>query len=421
MKDKMTDFFNRITPALNKIGENKYLQTIMAAMLGILGPIIIGSFAVLGSVYASRYNLTSITNALNVVSTITINGIALYLAFLIAKHLVPYFIKGDDGSSAGIISLMAFLILTPLGEIKDGKNVVTAIPTTWLSAQGVFSAMIVGLLVARAYVYMKQHKWTIKMPEGVPPMVSNSFANLIPAVVIGAVAAVINYLFALTSWGSFHQMIFSIIQTPLKNVGGSVWAMILVTLLMQLLWFFGIHGTNVINPIVMPIWMAMDLQNLSAYKAGEPVPNIIGLAFFNVVTWSGTALGLVLLMIFIGKSKRYKELGKLAVVPALFGITEPTIFGTPLVLNFNFAVPFITNNTIAIIISYLAIKFGWVARFTGIQTVFGLPLGVFASVGGHTSIIILQLLIQLVLSPLLWYPWFKHADKMALQDEQKAA
>lgn len=421
MKDKMTNFFNRITPALNKVGENKYLQTIMAAMLEILGPIIIGSFAVLGSVYASRYNLTSITDALNVVSTITINSIALYLAFLIAKHLVPYFIKGDDGASAGIISLMAFLILTPLGDIKDGKNVVTAIPTTWLSAQGVFSAMIVGLLVARAYVYMKQHNWTIKMPEGVPPMVSNSFANLIPAVVIGAVAAVINYLFAMTSWGSFHQMIFSIIQTPLKNIGGSIWAMILVTLLMQLLWFFGIHGTNVINPIVMPIWMAMDLQNLSAYKAGQPVPNIIGLAFFNVVTWSGTALGLVLLMIFVGKSKRYKELGRLAVVPALFGITEPTIFGTPLVLNFNFAVPFITNNTVAIIISYLAIKLGWVARFTGVQTVFGLPLGVFATVGGHASIIVLQVLIQLVLSPILWYPWFKHADKLALQDEQQAA
>jgi PTS system cellobiose-specific IIC component len=420
MKDKLTNFFNYIAPGLNKVGENKYLQTITAAMIEILGLIIIGSFAVLGSVYAGRYNLTGITNVLNVVSTITINGIALYLSFLIAKHLVPYFIKNDDGSSAGIISLMAFLILIPLGEVKEGKNLITAIPTTWLSAQGIFSAIIVGLLVARAYVYMKEHKWTIKMPEGVPPMVSNSFANLIPTVVIGVVTTVINYLFTLTSWGSFHQMIFSIIQTPLKNVGSSIWAMILVTLLMQLLWFFGIHGTNVINPIVVPIWMAMDLQNLSAYKAGEPLPNIIGLAFFNVVTWSGTALGLVLLMIFVGKSKRYKELGKLAVVPALFGITEPTIFGTPLVLNFNFAVPFITNNTIAIIISYLAIKFGWIARFTGVQTVFGLPLGVFATVGGHASIVVLQLLIQLVLSPLLWYPWFKHADKLALQDEQKA-
>ncbi|HJE98387.1 MAG TPA: PTS transporter subunit EIIC [Ligilactobacillus acidipiscis] len=420
MKNKMTNFFNKITPTLNRIGENKYLQTIMAAMLEILGPIILGSFAVLGSVYAGRYHLDSLAGAFDVVSALSLNAIALYIAFLIAKHLVPYFIKGDDGSSAGIISLMTFLILTPLGKIKDGSNIITAIPTTWLSSQGIFSAMIVGMLVARAYVYMKQHNWTIKMPAGVPPMVSRSFSNLIPAVVIGALAGVINYLFTLTSWGSVHQMVFAIIQTPLKNIGGSIWAMILVTLLMQLLWFFGIHGTNVINPIVMPIWMSMDLQNLAAYKAGEPLPNIVGFAFFNIVTWSGTALGLVLLMLFAAKSKRYKELGKIAIVPSIFGITEPTIFGTPLVLNFNFAVPFITNNTVAIIISYLAVKIGWVARFTGVQTVFGLPLGIFAGVESKVSIVILQLVIQLVVSPLLWYPWFKHADKLALQDEKNA-
>ncbi|WEV37417.1 PTS transporter subunit EIIC [Lactobacillus sp. ESL0677] len=419
MKEKMTKFFDKITPFLNKVGANKYLQTIMAAMLEILGPIILGSFAVLGSVWSAKYHLTGVTNALNAVSAVTINGMALYIAFLIAKHLVPYFIKGDDGSAAGIISLMVFLILVPLGQIKDKGAVITAIPTTWLSSQGVFSAIIVGVLVAKSYVFMKQHNWTIKMPAGVPPMVSASFANLIPAVVDGIVALLINYLFALTSWGSFHQMIFSIIQTPLQNIGGSIWAMILVSLLMQILWFFGIHGTNVINPIVMPIWMALDMQNLVALKAGKPLPNIIGMAFFNVVTWSGTALGLVLLMVFIGKSKRYKELGKLALIPSLFGITEPTVFGTPLVLNFNFAVPFITNNTIAIIISYLAIKLGIVARFSGVQTTFGLPLGVFAAVEGSASIIVLQLFIQLVLSPLLWYPWFKHADKIAVQEEQK--
>ncbi len=198
--------------------------------------------------------------------------------------------------------------------------------------------------------------------------------------------------------------------------------MIAVSLIMQILWFFGIHGTNVVLPLVTPIWLSMDMENLAAIKAGHAAPNIIGLAFFNVDTWSGLALGLVFLML-IAKSKRYKELGRLAIVPALFGVTEPVIFGTPLVLNFDLAVPFITNNTIALIIAYVATNIGLVGRFSGAQTqtIFGLPLGFHAAVGGHVSIIILQLVIQLILSPLLWYPWFKHADNKALAEEQAAA
>ena len=120
----------------------------------------------------------------------------------------------------------------------------------------------------------------------------------------------------------------------------------------------------------------------------------------------------------IAKSKRYRDLGKIALVPALFGITEPVIFGTPLVLNFDFAIPFITNNTIALLISYFITKIGLVARFTGVQAVFGLPLGFSAAVEGKISIIVLQLIIQLVLSPLLWYPWIRHADKKELVIEK---
>lgn len=332
---------------------------------------------------------------------------------------MPYFLEHDDGTSAGVIALMSFFILTPLGQIKNGKDLITALPTTWLSSQGVFSALIIGLLVARFYVYIKQKGWTIKMPAGVPPMVANAFTSLIPALLIGVIAGLISFGFMFTDWGSLHQMIYSLVQVPLRGLGGSIGAMIIVSLVMQILWFFGIHGTNVVLPLVTPIWLAMDMENLNAIQAGNPAPNIIGLAFFNVITWGGTALGLVLLML-IAKSKRYRDLGRLSIVPALFGVTEPIIFGTPLVLNFDFAVPFITNNTIVLIISYLVTKIGIVARFTGVQAVFGLPLGFHAAVEGHISIIILQLVIQLVIAPILWYPWLRHADKKALEAEKQS-
>ncbi|WP_334352665.1 PTS sugar transporter subunit IIC [Companilactobacillus sp. HBUAS56257] len=420
MKDKIQGFFEKITPTLEKISANKYLQTIMAAMMATLGPIILGSVAILVNLATSKLKIVALTNVLNAINTFTIGAMALYIAFLMAKYLVPYFLKNDDGTMAGIISIMSFLILTPLGQITQKSGSVAAIPTTWLSAQGVFSAMITGLIVGRIYAYIRQHGWTIKMPSSVPPMVSQAFSALIPAIVIGSLFGVISFLFALTSWGSVHQMIFSLIQTPLNNIGGSIWSAVFVSLLMQILWFFGIHGTNVINPLVTPVWLAMDMQNLNAASKGQPLPNIVGGAFFHIVCWGGLALGLVLLMTFTAKSKQYKELGRISIVPALFGITEPVIFGTPLVLNFDLAVPFITNNSIALIIAYVLTKMGIVSRFIGSQAVFGLPLGFHAAVEGSISIIVMQLLIQLVLSPLLWYPWFKRMDNKAYKLEQQS-
>ncbi|KRM05708.1 pts family oligomeric beta-glucoside porter component iic [Liquorilactobacillus ghanensis DSM 18630] len=417
MKDKVKNFFNKISPVLNRIGSNKYLQTITAAMMATLGPTILGSFAILLGVWAGNEKWTKIATIANNIGNVTINLLALYIVFLIAKNLVPHFLENDDGNAAGIIAMMSFFILTPMGQIKDGNNLINALPTTWLASQGVFSAMIVGVLVARLYVFIKQHGWTIKMPAGVPPMVSDAFATLIPALVCGIISGLISFGFLFTDWGSFHQMIYSLIQVPLRGLGGSLGAMILISLLQQIIWFFGIHGSNVVMPIVTPIWLSMDMQNLAALQAGKPLPNIIGLAFFQIITWSGTALGLVLLML-IARSKRYRDLGRLAIVPALFGVTEPIIFGTPLVLNFDLAVPFITNNTIALIIGYIVTRIGWVARFPGVQQVFGLPIGFHAAVEGKVSIIVLQLIIQLIISPLLWYPWLRHADNKALKLEK---
>ncbi|MCO6548392.1 MAG: PTS sugar transporter subunit IIC [Gilliamella sp.] len=416
MKDKITTFFQKLQPGFDKVGNNKYLQSIMGAMMATLGPMIIGSFATLIAVYATKWRMMELAKIMGFVNSVTIGAIALYVSFLMAKYVAKMFLSDDDGTSAGIISLMSFLIITPLDNIKN----VAVIPTTWIGADGLFSAMIVGIIVGRSFAYMKKHNWTIKMPAGVPPMVSNTFAALIPTLLLGVFFTFVALGFSLTSFGSLHQLVYGIIQAPLQHIGGSFWAMVFVCLIEQLVWFFGIHGTNVITPIVMPIWMALDMQNLAAYKAGRPVPNIYGYAFFNFYTWGGTALGLVLLMLFISKSERFKTLGKIAIVPALFGITEPVIFGTPLVLNFDFFVPFVTNNAIVVMIAGLLTKLGIVARCTGAQAVFGLPLGFHALLGGHISIVILVLIIQLIIAPLLWYPWFKIADKKAYDQEHEA-
>lgn len=417
---KIVKRFEKIIPFFNKLGNSPYLKAISSGMMGTIGPIIIGSIAVLLLVLPSSISalsfLSNYADLFSKLNTITIGSMALYVVILIAYQLVKNLDSNEDGLSAAIIALLSFLIITPLGATSDE---VTAIPTTWLSAQGVFSAMFVGLITAKLYVVIKHKGWVIKMPAGVPPMVSRVFESLFPTILISLLFIVINQIFSMTSFESMHQFVYTIIQKPLQGIGGSIGAVIIISLVQQLLWFFGIHGTNVVMPIVQALWMAMDVENLNAVAAGQTPPNITGYAFFMVITFGGLALGLVMLM-FRAKSKQFRELAKISVVPALFGITEPIIFGTPLVLNFKLAVPFITNNTIALIVAYAVTKLGIVARFTGVTAIFGLPLGFHAAVEGKISIIILQLLIQLVLSPILWYPWFKRLDNDSYAKEQAA-
>lgn len=416
--NKIEAFFNKINPAIEKISANKYLRAISGGMMATLPITIIGSIAVLLLVFpidAVKEVIGSLGLApvLSVANTFTIGALALYVAFLVAKNLVQQFMQEEDGSTAGIASLLSFLIVTPLAQTVDE---VAAIPTTWLGAQGVFSAMIIALLSGRMYVLAKQRGWTIKMPESVPPMVTKVFEGLIPTILTGVLFILVAKVFSMTDFGSMHQAIYTILQVPLQNLGGSLWAMVLLTIIAQTLWFFGIHGTNVTNPIVQPIWMALDVMNLNAVLAGGAGINIIGNAFFMTVTFGGTALGLVINML-MSKSKQYRELGKLSIVPALFGITEPVIFGTPLVLNFKFAIPFIFNNAVLIILAYVLTVAGIVPRFMGATYIFGLPIGFSAAIQGSIRIVIMQLAFQ-VLAFFMWRPFFKMQEKEALQAEQ---
>lgn len=417
MKEKITNFFDKVNPWFDKLGRNPYLQAISNAMMATLGPVFIGSISVLIIVLMNMNNslakMTGIINLLGKMNTVTLGATAIYVTILMAYHLVRKLDENEDAITAAIISLISFLIITPLGQTTDD---VAAIPTTWLGAQGMFSAIIIGIVSAKIFLAIKHQGWTIKMPDGVPPMVTRMFEGLIPTILIGIFFGLVSFGFSATSFSSMHQFVFSIIQEPLKGIGGSIGAVIILSLLQQILWFFGIHGTNVIMPIATPLWMAMDMENLAAIQAGLTPPNIVGLAFFNIITWSGLGLGLVILMLR-AKSKQYREVGKIALVPSLFGITEPLIFGAPLVLNFDLAIPFITNNTIALILSYVLTKIGIVAKFTGVQAIFGLPVGFHAAVQGSISVILLQLFIQLILSPILWYPWFKRLDNKTYKME----
>jgi PTS system cellobiose-specific IIC component len=186
------------------------------------------------------------------------------------------------------------------------------------------------------------------------------------------------------------------------------------------LWFFGIHGLMVALPFYFMLFMAPAMDNMAAYAAGQTVQNPVSIGLLNITISGGVGatLGLVLLLTFFAKSARLKTLGKIALVPSLFNINEPVIFGLPMVLNPIMFIPFLFVQQIDNILAYLAMRVGIMAYPHAGFLPAGTPVivGEFlqSGLGG-----IFFGLVMIVLNALLYYPFFRAQDKKYLLEEQE--
>lgn len=407
----------KISPMLNKIQKSKLANGVSGGMMVAMPVTLLGAFAALFlnlqiPAWKSFIDVTGIAYALNVAIMFSTNFLAVVFGVTIASSYAKQY--KEDGAVPALIALVCFFIVTPFTTDKG----VTTITMQWLGSPGIFSAIIISLVSTRVYIYIKQKGFTIKMPSTVPPVVSSSFSSLIPGFAAITIFLIVSAVFAATSFKTMHQFIYTFIQTPLQGVGGNIVSIVILWTFAQVLWFFGIHGTLVIYSVVLPIFTAMDAAQLAAYSAGEALPNITGRAFVSTYTVAGSAIGFALLMLFAAKSKQYKTLGKLTAVPSLFGISEPLVFGTPLVFNFKFVIPFVSMNAINIIIAYLLTDAGIVPRVAGMTPMSGMPIILSGLMEGSWKIAVLQVVL-VGLSTLVWYPFFRKADKEAYELEQK--
>ena len=292
----------------------------------------------------------------------TTNVMSIFVVFLIARNLTRTL--GGDDIFAGITALGAFFIMyPPYVETVDGGG---ALATGFLGAQGLFVAMIVGLLTGEIFHKLtNMEKLEIKMPEQVPENVAKSFSNLIPIIIILVFFSVSNYLISLIVPEGIHELIFRTIQAPLQNLGGNVFTIMLFAFISNLLWVLGIHGPNTIAAVRDPIFTPMGLENLDFIAAngttvGIPFPYNWGSLNdgFGNYGGSGMTLGLLIAIFIFSKREDYRNIAKLSIAPGLFNINEPVVFGLPIVLNPIMIIPFILTPMVNIFVGYLAISLG---------------------------------------------------------------
>lgn len=421
-----------LMPLAEKIGKNKYLISIrdgflVSSPLLIVGSLflLIANFPIPGwNEFWARFFGEGWANKLSHPVTATFDVMTILAVIGIGYS---YGRQEDvNGINSAVIALVSFFILTPfaISFVPKGSEItyqVTGIPLGWMGSKGVFVGMFTAILSVKLFAAVIKKGIVIRMPDGVPPTVAKSFEALIPSAIVMVVAFVIKCLFEMTSFNDIHTFIYKFLQLPLVSVGGTLPAMVIAYIFLHLFWFFGINGSSVVGAVYNPVLRVLSVENLEAFQAGNPLPNIITGQFqdmFATFGGAGSTLSLLVAMVLVCKSKRIKNLGSLSLLPGIFGINEPIIYGLPMMLNPLMLIPFILIPTINIIIAYFAMAVGLVPYTNGVQLPWTTPIlfSGFLTTGIRGAI--LQALL-FVLGVIIYIPFIKIMDKQYLLEENK--
>lgn len=343
---------------------------------------------------------------------------SILIVFLIARNLAST-LQSDD-LLTGLTAISVYFIIYPDYFNSEGVNYLT---TQYTGAQGLFVAILVGLLVGELMAKLSSSdKLEIRMPEQVPPAVARSFKVLIPIIITTIIFAVINYFVKMVSPGGLHELIYSIIQTPLTKMSQSLLSVLTLSLLSQSLWAMGIHGPNTIAAIRDTMFSEAGNANLLDFAArgttwGAPYPiTYSGLATaFSEYGGSGGTLGLIIAIFIFSKNKESKSIAKLSFAPGLFNINEMVIFGLPIVLNPIYIIPFILSPFITTMIGYTAVMILKIIPpvTIGIPWTTPGPLMPFLGTGGSIAALIVGF-VCLAASVLIYTPFVIAANKATI-------
>lgn len=332
-----------------------------------------------------------------------------------------------DPITCSLLSLAAFLIITKASVTTKGGELVTGvIPKNWVGGDGVITAILVSLAVSYIFCYFIKNNIGIKMPAGVPDGVSRAFAALVPGFVIFTLAAVVFVICDKVAGMTFTEIIFKGLQTPMQNLSDTLVGGIVLSFIMCILFWAGIHGPNIVSGVMNPILTANAIENQRlldsgiALLAGENA-KIVTVQFTDVfikLGGCGITLGFIIAMLIAAKSVQFKQMSKLSLVPGLFNINEPIIFGLPIVFNPYFIVPFIGVPILGVIITYVSIAIGFMMPFSAVQVPWTTPPLISGFLLGGWQGVVVQLVV-IAASTLGYLPFMKIQDKIFVKEEQE--
>ena len=328
-----------------------------------------------------------------------------------------------------IISMVMFLVVSApsqdavlysdaVGAIANGNaeglSKISMMPTQFMGSMGMFVGIFIAILSVNITRFCRDKKIEIKMPDSIPPFVALSFSSIVPlffnlVIIYGA-----DILLRSLVGASIPQLVIGILM-PVVNTVTSPLVMFGLSMLSCMFWSIGIHG-GLVNSALIPIFMSACLANGDLVNAGQvPVFQPIFMMTYSYAGGMGCVLALSILMSKC-KSKQLKAMGKMGIIPGLFGISEPIMFGTPIILNPILIVPMILSCAAVFVLGYIGFITGiLVPPSIPILSVMPIGVGLFLSSNSITNF--LFPFVGTALAMLIYYPFVKVYDKQKLDEE----
>lgn len=345
---------------------------------------------------------------------LTMGILSIYTVFGISYNLAKSH-KINQGY-ASLIALCTFLCIATVP--MRGEDKVWSIALTYLDAQGMFLGIIVAMVTVEITAFMIKKGMGIKLPDSVPPNITAVFEYLFPLAV--------NVIFFIgcneACKAGLGYGLVSLVQnliSPLLSFTDSLPSVIIINVFVIGFWFFGIHGAALVASIIGPI-QATNLAANAAAMASDAMPSaVLAGSFKSIFATQIMYNALLFSVLMIAKSPRLKSICKLSLVPNLFNINEPLIFGLPMVMNVVLIIPILITTVLDTIVFYLLMTSDIIGKvYIATVATFPAPINAFLSTMDWMAPIVWLLL--LALNILIFIPFVKVFDKQTIQEDEKA-
>ncbi|MCP1223844.1 PTS lactose transporter subunit IIBC [Sebaldella sp. S0638] len=419
---KLVKWITKMQPFFNKISNNPYLRAIRDGFISLIPVILFSSIFLLIAFVPNAFGYFLPDNIVNVLMkaySLSMGILAILMSSTIARSLTDNFnlkmpkTRQINTVSVMIASIISFLLLST--DLKDG-----AISLDYLGTKGLLTSFIIGFTIPNIYKFCVGRNITIKLPKEVPGNISQTFADIIPI----SLSVLLFWIFDIAVRKfigvGFSEFILELFR-PLFSAADGYIGLAVIFGAMAFFWFVGIHGPSIVEPAVAAIYLTNVEVNFQMFSKGEHATKVLsqGSQYF-VATLGGTGATLVIIfmMAFIAKSKQLKAVGKASLIPGLFGVNEPILFGAPLVLNPVFFIPFIFTPIINVWLLKFFITIGMNGFVYNLPWTTPGPLGLIIGTG-FSPLVFLLVPLLLVIDFIIYYPFLKTYDLQLIKQEEE--
>ncbi|HEL0613949.1 TPA: PTS transporter subunit EIIC [Streptococcus equi subsp. zooepidemicus] len=420
--NKLIEHIEKRKPLFERISRNIYLRAIRDGFIAGMPVILFSSIFILLAYVPNAWGFhwsKSVEALLMLPYSYSMGILGFFVAGTTAKALTDSINRQLEATNqmnylSTMLAAMVGFLLMAADPAKEG-----GLLTGFMGTKGLLTAFISAFVTVTIYKLCVKNHVTIRMPDEVPPNISQVFKDLIPFTLSIVLLYLVQLIVKHTLGVNVAESIGALLA-PLFQAADGYLGITLIFGAYAFFWFVGIHGPSIVEPAIAAITYANAEVNLNLLQAGQHADKILtsGTQMF-IVTMGGTGATLVVPFMFmwLTKSKRNRAIGRASVVPTFFGVNEPILFGAPLVLNPIFFIPFILTPIVNVWIFKFFIDVLGMNSFTAnLPWTTPAPLGLVLG----TNLQVLSFVLAAVLiavDVLIYYPFLKVYDEQILAEE----